>query len=356
MKTVIILLLGLSVSLAFTVGSSSEQKWNSLLSGDVQANDDIILEMYRDWLDHYNKDLSNPMQSMTRFSIFKSKAYEVIEHNSDKTQTWTKGINAWSDLTDAEFDTQYPVMDGQECSATNTKSFDKLAGEVLPESKDWRDAGVVSKVKDQGGCGSCWAFSTSGTYESHYAILTGLKGDDQVLFSEQQLVDCAGDFDNDGCRGGLPSHAFTYMYYYGLEAGEDYTYHAKDQKCAYSEPLAKGADLGAFNITEGDEASMKQVIATVGPVAVSYQVVGDFRDYKTGVYTSKTCKNGPMDVNHAVQAVGYGVENGLDYWLVKNSWGSRFGDHGYFKIEAGVNMCGIGVCNSFPVGVHTYSH
>ena len=171
------------------------------------------------------------------------------------------------------------------------------------------------------------------------------------------MVDCAGDFDNDGCRGGLPSHAYQYIYYNGFEKEEDYDYTARDEVCKYNEEIVLGATFGSFNITAGDEYSMKQIVANVGPVAVSYQVYGDFRDYSEGVYRSDGCKNGPFDVNHAVTNVGYGTtEEGQDYWIIKNSWGVRFGNKGYFLIERGTNMCGIGVCNSFPVGVHSWSH
>lgn len=292
---------------------------------------------------------------MEKFSVFKAKANEVMEFNA-AGHSWKKGINAWSDLTDEEFNQRYPVMRAQECSATNKQSV-TLKSEDLPAHVDWREEGVISAVKDQSSCGSCWAFSTAGTFEAHYNIQNSLKADSE-LFAEQQLVDCAGDFDNNGCAGGLPSHAFQYLYYNGFERGSDYTYTAKDEDCKYKEPLAQGATFGSFNITEGDEWSMAQVIADLGPVAVAYQVYGDFRDYRSGVFSSDECRNGPMDVNHAVTAVGYGTDEttGMDYWIVKNSWGARWGDEGYFKIERGVNMCGIGVCNSFPVGVHTYSH
>lgn len=316
--------------------------------------DDEIYDMYREWLVHYEKD-SNLQAALERFPLFKAKTREIIQFNSEG-HSWTKGINAWSDLTDDEFYARYPPMEEQECSATNQKPYLAVSDENLPDHVDWREKGVVSSVKDQGSCGSCWTFSTTGTFESHYAIHFGKKGDD-TLFAEQQLIDCSTDFDNHGCSGGLPSHAFTYIYYYGLETEEQYEYHAKDEKCLYNEDIVVGSDFGAFNITEGDEYSMKQVIADVGPVAIAYQVVGDFRDYKSGVYTSTDCKNGRGDVNHAVQAVGYGTdESGMDYWLVKNSWGARWGDEGYFKIQRGVNMCGVAVCNSFPVGVHTFSH
>jgi len=132
----------------------------------------------------------------------------------------------------------------------------------------------------------------------------------------------------------------------------DYPYTAKDEPCKHVPSKVKAWNVGSFNITVGDEKSMQQVIAVKGPVAVAYQVASDFRNYKKGVYSSTICKNSPMDVNHAVTAVGYGEENGVKYWLVKNSWGETWGDQGYFKIEAFKNMCGIAVCNSFPVGVY----
>jgi len=213
----------------------------------------------------------------------------------------------------------------------------------------------VSPVVPQGSCGSCWTFSTVNTFESHYAIATGKKGADMVRFSQQQLVDCAGDFDNHGCSGGLPSHAFTYIYYYGLETIKDYPYTAKDEKCKYDAKKVKAWNVGSFNITEGDEWSVKQALAFKGPVAVSYRVEDGFRDYKRGVYSKVGCKNGAMDINHAVTAVGYGVENGVTYFTIKNSWGEDWGDQGYFKMEADVNMCGIGICNSYPVGVYEAS-
>lgn len=172
--------------------------------------------------------------------------------------------------------------------------------------------------------------------------------------SEQQLVDCAGAYDNHGCEGGLPSHAFEYIdHTYGIVAEKSYPYVAKDQNCTVQKKdkilFVKG---GSINITEGDEHELAEAIFNFGPVSVAFEVVDGFRDYKSGVYTSKTCKNSTSDVNHAVVAVGYGTdEKGTPYWIVKNSWGADWGDKGYFNIERGVNMCGIAVCNSFPKSV-----
>uniref|UniRef100_A0A3B3UKJ9 Cathepsin H n=1 Tax=Poecilia latipinna TaxID=48699 RepID=A0A3B3UKJ9_9TELE len=148
-----------------------------------------------------------------------------------------------------------------------------------------------------GACGSCWTFSTTGCLESVTAISTGKL----VPLSEQQLVDCAQDFNNHGCNG-----------YY-------------------------------------DEMGMVDAVATRNPVSFAFEVTSDFMHYHQGVYTSTKCHNTTDKVNHAVLAVGYGQDNGTPYWIVKNSWGPYWGIDGYFLIEMGKNMCGLAACSSFPV-------
>lgn len=157
------------------------------------------------------------------------------------------------------------------------------------------------------------------------------------------MVDCADDFDNHGCNGGLPSHAFEYLHYSGgIMTSADYPYEAKDNKCRFDrQKIAMGNIQGSFNITANDETELTNAIYTKGPVSIAFQVVNDFMSYRSGVYSSSKCKNSATDVNHAVLAVGYGVENGEEYYLVKNSWGSSWGDKGYFKIKRNKNMCGV---------------
>jgi len=225
----------------------------------------------------------------------------------------------------------------------------------IPASWDWREHDGVSPVKNQGHCGSCWTFSTVGALEAHELLKYG----SFVPLAEQQLVDCAGDFDNHGCEGGLPSHAFEYITVqsHGISTEDAYPYKGTDEKCTVNpDTFHLNVQGGAVNITEGDEVELAQALYEHGPVSVAFEVVGDFRDYTTGVYSSTVCKNSTNDVNHAVLAVGYGTEGGKDYWVVKNSWGADWGDKGYFKIERGVNMCGIAVCNSYPAAVERISH
>jgi len=268
-------------------------------------------------------------------------------------------------MTDEEFN-KLVLMDPQDCSATNGNEVSAplaVTDSHLPAHLDWRERGVVSEVKNQGHCGSCWTFSTVGCLEAHMAI----KYDSwrAPRLSEQQLVDCAQAFDTAGCNGGLPSHAFEYIRHSGgLSSEFSYPYHAVDQTCSFNKsatpetnpflPTSAGVAAevpgGSINITKGDEHSLKYYLATEGPVSVAFQVASDFRDYASGVYTSTVCKNGATDVNHAVLAVGYGTDpdTQIPYWTIKNSWDYSWGDEGFFKIEAFKNMCGIANCNSFP--------
>ena len=159
-------------------------------------------------------------------------------------------------------------------------------------------------------------------------------------------------------NGGLQSHAFEYIRYTGgISTEEAYPYYAADRPCTVDPAtFALAVQGGSVNITEGDERELLHAVCEKGPVSITFQVVDGFSAYKSGVYVSDTCKNSTDDVNHAVLAVGYGHEDGLDYWLVKNSWGPDWGDGGFFKIQRGVNMCGVAVCNSYPHHVKKIKH
>lgn len=207
---------------------------------------------------------------------------------------------------------------------------------------------MVSPVKDQGNCGSCWTFSTVGAMESHWNILG--KGRN-LTFSEQQLVDCAGDFENYGCDGGLPSQAFEYIKHVGgLESDLTYPYKGVDNPCTHRPEISVAhCRYGSYNITQGDENEAAERLYNAGPISVAFEVLDDFISYAGGVYAVKNCGTGTMDVNHAVLATGFGEENGKKFWNVKNSWGTDWGVNGYFKIERGTNMCAIAQCNSYPL-------
>lgn len=312
----------------------------------------------------YGKSYATAVEEGFRLANFAASLATVEEHNSRPERTWEMGVNQFSDMSDDEFKKRV-LMTPQDCSATRGAARSApLPARDLPEHVDWREKGVISEVKNQGQCGSCWTFASVGCLEAHMSIKYDAWRAPRL--AEQQLVDCAQDFDNHGCEGGLPSHAFEYVRAAGgLSTEFHYPYTAKDGKCAFSDtaahspggsfrPTSAGVGVevpgGSVNITVGDEDSLKYYLATTGPVTIAYQVASDFRHYSRGVYTSTVCHNGSKDVNHAVLAVGYGTDadSGLRYWTIKNSWDYSFGEEGFFKIEAFKNMCGVGDCMAFP--------
>jgi len=294
-----------------------------------------------------------------REKVILANNHEYIRnHNSNPDKTYFMKPNKFAHLTLEEFQEKM-LMANQDCSATEGRSSDlpfEHYGKAMREKqsstvfKDWRlEGNFVTPVKNQGHCGSCWTFSSTGCLESAWAVHRG----ELFSLSEQQLIDCAGAFDNHGCSGGLPSHAFEYVHSNGgIDTESAYHYEAKEEgKCSYNPDGAAAIRVrGSFNITEGDEDALFQAVTYFNPVSIAYQVVKDFRFYAGGVYSSDDCKQGPMDVNHAVLVVGYGTDaNGVDYWIIKNSWGGDWGMEGYFWMKRGVNQCGIATCASFPV-------
>ncbi|XP_070968152.1 pro-cathepsin H [Oncorhynchus clarkii lewisi] len=297
------------------------------------------------WMSQYNK-VYDMEEYYHRLQIFIENKRRIDYHN-EGNHKFTMGLNQFSDLTFAEFRKSFLLTEPQNCSAT--KGSHVSSNGPYPESVDWRKKGhYVTAVKNQGPCGSCWTFSTTGCLESVTAIATGKL----LQLSEQQLVDCAQAFNNHGCNGGLPSQAFEYIKYNkGIMKEEDYPYTAHDDTCKFKTELAAAFVKDVVNITKYDEMGMLDAVARFNPVSLAYEVTSDFMHYDGGVYTSMECHNTTDTVNHAVLAVGYGEEKGTPYWIVKNSWGSSWGMKGYFFIERGKNMCGLAGCSSYPLPV-----
>ncbi|KAM4573645.1 pro-cathepsin H [Odontesthes bonariensis] len=298
---------------------------------------------FKSWMAQHNK-VFNMEEYHQRLQIFTENKRRIDKHNAGN-HSFTMALNQFSDMTFTEFRKSYLWSEPQNCSAT--KGNYQGSNGPHPDFIDWRKKGsYVTPVKNQGPCGSCWTFSTTGCLESVTAIATGKL----VPLSEQQLVDCAQDFDNHGCYGGLPSHAFEYiMFNKGLMTEKDYPYTAVEGICVYKPLLAAAFVKDVVNVTAYDEMGMVDAVATRNPVSFAFEVTSDFMHYHQGVYTSTKCHDTTDKVNHAVLAVGYGQENGTPYWIVKNSWGSSWGIDGYFLIERGRNMCGLAACSSFPV-------
>jgi len=260
--------------------------------------------------------------------------------------TYSLAMNKFGDMLSHEFAS---TMNGLKVPNNKTRrgiTYVEPANVNIPDSFDWRDEGAVTEVKDQGQCGSCWAFSTTGAIEGAHFIATG----DLVSLSEQQLLDCAGDFEEHGCKGGNVGRAFEYVEEIGgIDTENSYPYHAKEESCKFDESNIGAKVLDFVDIPSGDEDALQSAIATQGPVSVGIQAnLTDFQHYKNGVYNNPQCTQD--GIHHGVLVVGYGVDNGQEYWLVKNSWGKGWGDDGYVKIARNQgNMCGIASHARYPI-------
>jgi len=281
--------------------------------------------------------------------IWEENLKRVALHNLEASigkHTYTLAMNEFADLSGEEFakivlgSCLKPKRNGT--GATFLKS-DFIKN---PATVDWRDKNLVTPVKNQKQCGSCWAFSTTGSLEGQHSKKTK----NLVSLSEQQLVDCSGRFGNFGCNGGLMDNAFKYIKANGgIDTEASYPYEARDGKCRYN-PATIGATLVGFtDIPEGDEEALTQAIATVGPISVAIDASHfSFQLYHKGVYYEKRCSSTRLD--HGVLAVGYGTEDGEDYYLVKNSWGSTWGQKGYINMARNKkNNCGIATSASYPL-------
>ncbi|OQR72236.1 cathepsin L isoform 4 [Tropilaelaps mercedesae] len=217
----------------------------------------------------------------------------------------------------------------------------------LPRHVDWRERGAVTPVKNQGHCGSCWSFSTTGSLEGQMFRKTGKL----VSLSEQNLIDCSGDFGNKGCNGGLMDNAFDYIRENrGIDTEQSYPYEGKMGKCRYSRKHKAGEDTGFVDIPSGDELALTKALATVGPISIAVDAShSSFQFYHDGVYDPPECDNHTLD--HGVLAVGYGTtEEGDDYYIVKNSWGTTWGNEGYILMARNVdNECGVATQASYPL-------
>lgn len=252
-------------------------------------------------------------------------------------------LNHFADWTDEEYTAMLGFRPNLDMPQTNVSV---LEVQDLPESLNWVDQGMVTPVKDQGACGSCWSFSTTGAMESAFKI----KNNKDILLSEQQLVDCSISFGNNGCGGGLVEYAFNYAKHVPLETEDEYPYTASDTKCV-AEAHDGDVQLSDFKeVQRFDSEQLAQALA-LGPVSVGVDASGiAFKFYKSGIIT-RWCGTA---IDHAVLAVGYGTEKGQDYWLVKNSWKDDWGEKGYFRVARDMSakdegMCGILQTPSYPI-------
>ena len=303
-------------------------------------------KQFSNFQERFNKRYENIQELEVRFKVFRENLRNIILHNLDIRQNFTMGINQFTDLTSQEFkDTYVSGLKSATVGSYGCKTFSSSASGV-PSSIDWRTKGAVTTVKDQGQCGSCWTFSATGAIEGAWAIAKG----QLVDLTEQQLVDCATgiSYGSHGCSGGQMEGAFKYVIEHGQCSLDSYPYTAKDGTCKTCSSVAHISSCS--DVKPNDQISLKAAVAQQ-PVAIAIEAdTRYFQSYSSGVLTSSSCGT---SLDHGVLIVGYGEDSGQKYWLVKNSWGTSWGENGYVKIarsestnDAGI--CGIAIDPSFP--------
>nr|QOV03083.1 cathepsin L13 [Dysdercus peruvianus] len=310
-----------------------------------------LLEEWASFKARHRKSYQSRGEEKSRFSVFLSNLRMIREHNSmfgKGLVSYDLKMNHLGDMLKNEISTLMNGLIGKgEQNTSDAVLFQSSAGETsLPDHVDWRAKGAVTRVKEQGTCGSCWAFSTTGSMEGQLFKKTGKL----VSLSEQNLVDCATkEYGNNGCNGGYMTKAFRYIKENnGIDSEKDYPYEGKERSCRYQKPKVAGTLSGYGTVPYKNEEELKKAVATVGPISIAINSSPHtLLFYKSGVYTDKACTD---SVNHGVLLVGYGTDNGQDYWLVKNSWGTKWGEEGYVRLARNSgNLCGVASLASYPI-------
>ena len=309
----------------------------ALVSCNVEM-DTMLHNQFQKFIKKYNKKYSSVNEYLARFEVFKMNVMNLYK----ESQKYKTGITKFSDLTQQEFAKIYLNLNYDAMAVANFNPAHPSFSNAAPDSFDWRDKGLVTPVRDQGMCGSCWAFSTVANLEGLYYKLKGVAVD----LSEQILVDC--DTYDSACNGGLMEYAFQWIKENGMETEEDYPYTGYKGSCKadpskYIDMKVTGwKKLGPSTSTwyPVDEEEIKEFLYETGPLAIALNA-NPLQTYSGGIL-DKTSSQCPVSgINHAVTLVGYGAESGVDYWIVKNSWGENWGENGYFRIRRGTGCCGV---------------
>jgi cathepsin L len=314
----------------------------------VQSFAEEINSQFTNFLKTHRKNYRTNNELELRYSVWKKNLDFIEKFNQEADMglhTYRLKMNAYGDFDYSEFTNlvkgnnetlrlRYPVQFDQ-----ITRSRDPA---TLPRSIDWRNYNYVTNVKDQGSCGSCWAFAATGVLEGQLAKKYG----QMYSLSEQQLVDCTSDYDVYGCDGGFAELALAYVRdSSGLSPSKRYPYKAKQQSQCFTNIYRLSFTItGIQNIASGDELALQTAVGIVGPVALAIDASSKtFQFYSGGVYTNTACQSNMYSLDHAVLAVGYGTDPIYgDYWIVKNSWGTSWGENGYIRMARNKNnQCGV---------------
>ncbi|XP_078123881.1 cathepsin K-like isoform X2 [Sander vitreus] len=303
---------------------------------------------WEEWKIKHGKVYDNQTEIVFRRAVWEKNTQLVLRHNQEASagkQSFTMGLNHLADMTSEEINEKLNGLKREEPIHFRNGTFKGVSGLSMPQSVDWRKNGLVSPVQNQGLCGSCWAFSSLGALEGQMKKRTGVL----VPLSPQNLVDCSTNDGNHGCRGGYISKSFSYIIRNrGVDSESFYPYEHQDGKCRYSVKGKTGYCSNYHILPRGDEKTLQAAVASEGPVAVAVNaMLQSFHLYRGGVYSVPNCN--PKFTNHAVLVVGYGTDRGQDFWLVKNSWGTAWGEGGFIRIARNKNnLCGIASFAVYP--------
>lgn len=297
-----------------------------------------IRDAFTTYKSRFNKAYATPQEEMHRLINF-WKSYERVSAKNSANKGYTSAVNMFSDMSKEEFKAKY-LGYRPKTQRSGEVEFSLLNG-VPSNDVDWRTkTGVVTPVKDQGQCGSCWAFSTTGAVEGSAAVLSGKAG---LSFSEQQLVDCSSSYGNEGCNGGLMESAFQYIQANGITTEDEYPYKARDQTCKTKVGVYKVK--GYKNVPEKSSAALANAVDQQ-PIAIAIEA-DEIMEYDSGVFDDTSCGRA---LDHGVLLVGYTA----DAWIVKNSWSKSWGEDGYIRFSRKAvpdkqgGICGLLMDASYP--------
>jgi len=304
--------------------------------------DSIVFKHFQKFIKKYEKKYDSINEFLARYEVFRNNIMNSFKSNDNKS-SHKNGITQFSDLTQQEFKQKFLNLNYDAMAITNFEPYHLKISNEAPDSLDWRSTRVTD-VKNQGMCSAAWAFSTVGNLEGLYAAHYG----ELLDLSESVIIDC--DTNDNGCNGGLMEYAFKWLVNNGIMTEADYPYSGHKGECTIDidkcipMTITGFKKLGSSSSVYSccDEEEMKEFLYEIGPLSIAFNA-NPLSTYASGIIDLTSAQCPPSGINHAALLVGYGTDSssGLDYWIVKNSWGKTWGESGYFRIRRGNGTCGI---------------